>query len=248
MDIRAVKFRVGREWRVGGLYLPRRSSKGAVLMLHGFPGVVKNEDFAAELCRRGLTVFMPFYGGCWGSPGRFSLRGLFKDARASLKLLSRYRHVDAARVGVLGYSVGGWAALRLASETPVAAVAALAPAVPSGGAPGDPRYLRRNGRVVNMKGSREVWEEYLDESRRDRPEAYLPRIAPAPLLLVQGLKDRLVAPVATTELWKMAERPKELAELPDEDHEFQHDRATVIGRVCGWLESRLAAKLPAAVF
>ncbi|MCR4294138.1 MAG: alpha/beta hydrolase, partial [Elusimicrobia bacterium] len=85
MEIRAVKFRVGHEWRVGGLYRPSDAgSTPAVLMLHGFPGIQKNDDIAAELCRRGMTAFTPHFRGCWGSAGRYSLRGLLEDARAAL--------------------------------------------------------------------------------------------------------------------------------------------------------------------
>jgi dienelactone hydrolase len=208
-------------------------------MLHGFPGVLKNEDIAAELCRRGLAVFMPFYGGCWGSPGRFSLRGAFDDSRAALRLLSRYRQVDARRVGILGYSFGGWVALRLASETAVAAVAALAPAVPHGNEAGDARYLRRNAKAVNIPSLRDVWEEYAAESRMDQPSVYLPRISPTPLLIVQGLKDQLVPPDSTANLWTLAAHPKNLAEFPNEDHGFHNDRPAVTSAVCGWLETRL---------
>lgn len=46
----------------------------------------KTQAFPADLCRRGMTVLMPYYGGCWGSPGNFSVRGAFDDARASLRL------------------------------------------------------------------------------------------------------------------------------------------------------------------
>lgn len=120
MEIRAAKFRVRHEWRVGGLYRPSRpGTTAAVLMLYGFPGVQKNEDIAAELCRRGMTVLIPYFRGCWGSGGRFSLQGLLEDARTALRLPSRYHHVDRRRVGLLGYSAGGWVALRLASQTPV---------------------------------------------------------------------------------------------------------------------------------
>ena len=208
-------------------------------MLHGFPGVLKNEDMAAELCRRGMTVFMPFYGGCWGSPGRFSVRGAFEDARAALRLLSRYHRVDSSRIGILGYSFGGWAALRLASETPVAAVAALAPAVPQGDLAAEGRYLRRNAKAVNIPCLADVWREYLAEAGKDFPAAYLPMIAPAPLLMVQGLKDRPVPPEATSKLWSLAAQPKKLVAFPDEEHEYQNDRPAVISEVCGWLESRL---------
>ena len=240
MEIRAVKFRVGHEWRLGCLYHGAGDGPApAVLMLHGFPGVQKNEDIAAELCRRGMTVFMPYFCGCWGSSGRFSVAGLFNDSRTALRLLSRYRRVDAERIGLLGYSFGGWAALRLASESPVAAAAALAPAVPHGDEAGDARYLRRNAKVVNMPRLDEVWEEYVGAARRDRPDVYLPKISPAPLLLVQGLKDRVVPPLASSRLWRLAAHPKELVELPDEEHEFQNDRLAVIEKVCAWFESRL---------
>jgi len=236
---------VKHEWRLGGLYLPSgAATNAAVLMLHGFPGLLKNEDMAAELCRRGLTVFMPFYGGCWGSPGRFKVRGAFDDVRAALRLLSRYRHVDAGRIGILGYSFGGWAALRTASQTPVAAVAALAPAVPYGDGAAEARYLRRTAKVVNVGAVDELWDEYAAESRKDRPDVYLPRIWPTPVLIVQGLKDRLVRPEASAKLWALAEQPKKLAAFPHEDHEFQNNRPAVIADVCGWLESRLCYLSP----
>jgi esterase/lipase len=244
-----VKFRVRHEWRLGGLYIPSGAgTDAAVLMLHGFPGVLKNEDIAADLCRRGLTVFMPFYGGCWGSPGRFSLKGAFDDARTALRLLSRYRRVDERRIGILGYSFGGWTALRMASETPVAAVAALAPAVPYGDGASEARYLRRNAKVVNIASLNDLWKEYEAESRRERPDVYLPRIWPTPLLIVQGLKDRLVRPESSAKLWALAEQPKKLAAFPHEDHEFQHDRAAVTAEVCGWLESRLCHASPPSRF
>jgi esterase/lipase len=241
LDIRPVKFRARHEWRLGGLYSPSVPGRGAaVLMLHGFPGVLKNEDMAAELCRRGLTVFMPYYGGCWGSPGRFSVQGAFDDAQTALRLLSRYRQVDERRIGVFGYSLGGWAALRMASETPVAAVAALAPAVPSGNEAGDARHLRRNAKAVNIASRGEIWEEYSAIARGDRPGVYLPRISPAPLLIVRGLADRLVAPASVAKLWSLAAQPKQLTSFPNEDHEFQNDRAAVTDAVCGWLETRLS--------
>lgn len=240
MEIRAVKFRVGHEWRVGGLYRPSRPGvTPGVLMLHGFPGVQKNEDIAAELCRRGMTVLLPHFRGCWGSEGLFSLAGLRQDALAAFRLLSRYRHVDAGRVGVLGLSVGGWIALRLAASVRVAAAAVLAPALPREDAPAHARYLRRNAKVVRLSRFDEVWSEYRAAAREDDPAAYLRAVAPAPLLVVQGLQDRLVPPGAARRLLSLAAWPKQLLELPNEDHEFQHDRPAVVAAVCGWLQSRL---------
>ncbi len=243
MEIRAVKFRVGHEWRVGGLHLPSRAERSAaVLLLHGFPGLQKNDDIAAELSRRGMTAFTPYFRGCWGSGGRFSLHGLLDDARAALRLLSRYRHVDAGRVAVLGVSVGGWIALKLAAETRLAAAAVMAPALPRLDEPADSAYLRRNGKVLNIPDFGEVWREYTDLARHERPDLYVRDIAPTPLLVMQGLQDRLVPPAAARRLWALAGWPKELLELPEEGHEFETDRPAVVSAVCDWLQARLACE------
>lgn len=245
MEVRGVKFRVGRQWRVGGLFSPGGSGRSAaVLALHGFPGVQQNEDIAAELCRRGMTVFLPHFGGCWGSGGPYHVDGLAADAEAAFALLRRYRHVDAERVGILGYSLGGWVALKLAAQARAAAVAVLAAAVPREGELGDVHYLRKNGRVVNIRSVAEVWKEYLRAARDDRPQEYLPAIAPAPVLFLHGQRDRLVPPASSVRLFTLTREPKQLLELPDEDHEFQTDRRRVVGAVCSWLESRLTDPLP----
>lgn len=242
MEIRAVKFRVGHEWRVGGLYRPSGAGRApAVLMLHGFPGFQKNDDIAAELCRRGLTAFAPHFRGSWGSGGRYSLHGLIEDARAALRLLSRYQGVDPERVGVLGVSVGGWIALKLAAESRLAAAAVMAPALPRLNAPADAAYLRRNGKVVNIPDFAEIWREYLEIARAERPDIYIRDIAPTPLLVMQGLRDRLVPPAAVKRLWSLAGWPKELLEFPNEDHEFENDRPAVVAAACDWLQAQLAA-------
>ncbi|HVC08790.1 MAG TPA: alpha/beta hydrolase [Elusimicrobiota bacterium] len=242
MEIRAVKFRVGHEWRVGALCRPPGSGDGAgVLMLHGFPGAVKNEDIATELCRRGMTVFMPRFGGCWGSSGLYSVPGLFKDARAALRLLSRYPRVNSKRLGVLGYSLGGWVALHLAAQSALAAAAVMAPALPRPDNPQDEIYFHKNCRTLAIPRPREVWAQYLKAGRAERPQEYLPRIAPAPLLFVQGLSDRLVPPAATARLYALAREPKALFEFSGEEHDFQKDRAAIVAKICGWMEEKLNA-------
>lgn len=240
VDIRAVKFRVDGGWRVGGLYSPSRAgSFPAVLCLHGFPGVQKNEDIAAELCRRGMVCLMPYFRGCWGSDGRYTVSGMLEDVKAAHRLLSDYPHVDDARVGVFGVSLGGWAALRLASERPLAAAAVLAPAVDLQPGPEAIEYTCRNGKVLKVAEPRSLVGDYAAAMRKAPPPDFMPRISPCPLLLVQGLKDRMVPAASTRRLWRLAQEPKELVELADEEHEFQNNRAGLVKLVCGWLQRRL---------
>lgn len=248
MEIRGVRFRIGHEWRVGALYYPSHAYKTpAVLLLNGFPGAYQNEDIATELCRRGMTVFLPHFRGSWGSSGNFSVSWLRRDAEGALRLLGRYRHVDRRRMGLLGYSVGGWVALTLAAGRPLAAVAVMAPAVPIGEHPGDPAYLRKNARVLNIPDVAGLWSEYLEAARLDHPETYLPAVSPTPLLFVQGRHDQLAPPQATERLYALARQPKEYLGLEEEDHLFQIRRGAVVAAVCGWLESRLAGAVPAGV-
>lgn len=246
MEIRALKFRVGHGWRVGGLYRPppealQNAPAPAVLMLHGFPGVQQNEDIAAELCRLGMTVLMPRFCGCWGSGGDFTASRLLADARAALRLLRRYPGVDAHRVGVLGYSLGGWVALRLAAQASVKAVCAMAPALPRGENEADRAYLRRASRVVRAD-TRQAWDDWLSCCGEDDPRRYMRDLQWTPLLLVHGMKDRLVPPAVSSGLMQLASQPKSLVELGDEDHEFQHDRPLVIELVSQWLEKELQSK------
>ncbi|MEK7389889.1 MAG: alpha/beta fold hydrolase [Elusimicrobiota bacterium] len=243
MEIRAAKFRVHRQWRHAGLYRPTEAETGAgVLMLHGFPGIQKNEDIAAELCRRGLSVLMPHYRGCWGSPGEFSVHGAIEDAAKALGLLSRYHHIDPSRIGLLGYSVGGWIALRLAAQRPVAAVAVMAPAPPRSNEDSDKIYLRKHGKVISIPDIKALWNEYLAAAREDHPDAYIRHISPTPLLIMQGLKDHLVPPTTSYVLWTQAGWPKDIIQLPNEDHEFQNDRPRVVSTLCDWMQAHLAAK------
>lgn len=121
--------------------------------------------------------------------------------------------MDKDHVGLLGYSLGGWVALRLASKLRFAAVAVMAPAWPREPAPGDAHYLRKNAKVINAPRLHEVWRDFLNAAREDRAEECLPRISPAPLLVPPSTGARLFS-LETTGAWS--------------------------SRPCDWLDSRLS--------
>jgi len=247
MDIRAVKFRVGSEWRVGGLYSPSIAGRyGAVLCLHGFPGVQKHEDIVTELCRRGLVVFMPHFRGSWGSSGLFTVSGALDDARAAHHLLSKYKHVDAKRLGIIGISLGGWLALRLAAERLMKATVVLAPAVEAKESDSSASYVRKNIKILKIPAMESLVEDCLYSFRSVPIKDYVARISPCPLLFIQGMKDQMVLPETTRRLWGLAREPKQLIELADEAHEFQSNRALVVQIVCDWIEQQLALPLASA--
>ncbi len=116
---------------LGGLYRAAGMSRGpAVLVLHGIPGHERLLDLALECQARGIHAMYLHYRGSWGSTGRYSLTTLLDDVGAALDWLRDREDVDPSRVGLLGISLGGWAALAAAAaDLRVAAAAALSPLI-----------------------------------------------------------------------------------------------------------------------
>lgn len=111
--------------RLNGIfYLP--SGPGphpVVVLLHGNPGNERNLDVAQALRRAGYAALYFNYRGSWGSGGSFSRTHAIEDVHAAVQFVrsplaaERYR-VDAARVALVGHSMGGWLALHGAAADP----------------------------------------------------------------------------------------------------------------------------------
>jgi hypothetical protein len=96
----------------------------AVLMLHGF-GSAKDEvggmfaRAAAALAERGiasLRIDFRGFGKSDGDTGAATLDGMLADARVALDALRAMEGIDPARLGLLGFSLGGGVAMLLAAE------------------------------------------------------------------------------------------------------------------------------------
>lgn len=110
----------------------------AVLMLHGL-GSSRDEvggifaDTALALADAGiasLRIDFRGFGKSEGDTGAFTLERQNQDAGIALEALAATKGVDAARLGVTGFSFGGAAAIELAAARPdlVRSVVALTPA------------------------------------------------------------------------------------------------------------------------
>lgn len=103
------------------------------VLLHGFPGYERNLDLAQAARRAGWTALSFSYRGAWGSGGTFSFSHALEDVQAVLGWLRTTEardqiRADGARVALIGLSMGAWAALLTAAETPaLLGAAALAP-------------------------------------------------------------------------------------------------------------------------
>jgi len=123
----------------GILHIPEgRARSPGVLFLHGFTGN-KSEagrlyvDMARELCRMGYVCLRFDYRGHGDAPlpfEEFSIRLAVEDALNAARYLSGRPEVNSAKIGLIGLSMGGGVAVKVAATLEnVGAVVLLAPAL-----------------------------------------------------------------------------------------------------------------------
>jgi uncharacterized protein len=205
----------------GDLYLPERENPPLVIVLHGFKGF-KDWGFfpwlGQQLADGGLAAACVNLSHCGigENPETFERLDLFErdtwgrrmhDIRqvrdaAAHGLLTDKAEPNAARLGLLGHSMGGAAALLSAAKQPgVGSLATLACAGYANRIPDDivDKQLRVQG-FVAIENARtgqlmRIGREFFEELRRS-PEAFDVRAAAAkvdvPWLLVHGADDETV--------------------------------------------------------
>ena len=84
-----------------------------VILCHGLPGNEKNLDVAQAFRRQGWNAITFNYRGSWGSPGAFHFAQNPQDLHAVLDYVRmpvqiKALGIDAAKLAVVGHSMGGW--------------------------------------------------------------------------------------------------------------------------------------------
>jgi uncharacterized protein len=189
--------------RLHGWWIPAPSPAVAhVLVCHGNAGNVGDRVAqAALLVAAGFDVLLFDYRGYGRSTGGAGEEGTYRDARAARTALLEQAGVEAARVLYLGESLGAAVALALALESPPAGLVLQSPFT----------SIRDMAR-----------RHYPFIPRALVPDAYpsLRRIPGlrAPLLVIQGERDRIVPSMYAEELFAAAPEPKRLHVLPGVGH------------------------------
>jgi len=201
--IEVMRLQTGDGLSLLAWYLPPAEPGGfVVLYLHGNGGHIGHRTERLRQFRAaGWGALLVEYRGYGGNPGRPSEAGLVLDAEAGLAALQG-RGIAADRTLLWGESLGSSLAVRLAAgrdfaavllESPFTSVAALA------------------------------WRQYpfvpVDFLLRDRFDT-LSRIGAvrAPVLIMQGGRDRLVPADMGKTLLAAVTAPKELWVAPEADH------------------------------
>jgi pimeloyl-ACP methyl ester carboxylesterase len=251
-----IAFRSAGERLNGLLYVAAGAGPHpVVLLLHGNPGYERNLDVAQAIRRAGYTVLYFDYRGNWGSGGLFSRTHALEDVPAALSwvrspAVAGQFGLDAARIALVGHSMGGWLALMSAAADPkVACVASLdARNIGAYGrqlqrdssaesarvafddsltAPGAPSRAEGGGAalVAEMKANAERWDV----------TGHARALSDRPILLVAATfksdQDSLVAALS-----RAAARRMTALAWPT-DHSFSDRRLALAETIVGWLRS-----------
>ena len=196
---RALDLMHGTERVPASFLVPTASAPVPVaLLLHGFSSNKERmaQSVGRSLLARGvasLAVDLPFHGERDGAqvelPYRNPLalvnawRSAVREARAAIEWLAAQPEVDDARIGVIGYSLGGFLALMTASEERQIRVVTLAAA---GDLPDSTPYATLLRRAVD-------------------PLRAVRKLGARPLLLVNGRRDTTTRPAQAERLFAFAE-------------------------------------------
>jgi dienelactone hydrolase len=172
------------------------------LLLHGFSSAKERmaHSVGRDLLKRGvasLALDLPFHGERSGTHGTLptnplaivgAWRAAVDEVDAAVEWLAAQPSVDAERIGIMGYSLGGFLALMTAADEPRLRVVALAAA---GDLPDQTPYAA-------------LVRSLIDPLRAAR------QLAGRPLLLVNGRRDTTTRPAQAERLHAAAGEPKSL--------------------------------------
>ncbi len=218
-----VEFHSQDGTRLAG-WLAVGSRDEAVILLHGY-GCQREEmlPHADMLHGAGFTVLLFDLRNRGESGGEFVSFGFFEkeDALAAVDYLNSRDDLDELRIGMLGLSQGGAAAIfAAAASEEVLAVVAEAPfkSVDSAVAQSFTHFI---GLPAFPFAPITVWltEQRIGiDSGQIVPEKTVSELSPRPVLIVHGQDDETISPADSEAVFAAAGEPKELWLIPGTGH------------------------------
>lgn len=192
--------------RLHAWWFPARAERcGVALFLHGNAGhLAPRGPIAESLAYLGFEVLLPDYRGYGRSEGRPDEPGLYRDAEAAYEAALERSGLPADRLLAMGNSLGSAVAVDLAARRPVGGLVLVSP-FPSTVAVGRRAYPYLPGWLLDWTAHR------FDTLERIRG-------VEAPVLVVRGGRDRMIAEADSRAVFDAAPDPKAWHQEPEADH------------------------------
>jgi pimeloyl-ACP methyl ester carboxylesterase len=228
----------------GVLHLPAGDGPHpAVLLLHGFPGWERNFDLAHVLRRAGYATLVFHYRGSWGAAGTWAWSNVLEDSAAAARQLRADPRIDAARLAVIGHSMGGFAALQTVAADPTIPVVASIAGFDfgaAGTAPDPDRYVEPFDQdLLPLQGTsgRALVDEMVAHGPEWRLAALAPRLADRQVLLIGASRDT-AAPPEQHHLPLVQAYPNAEHHLFPTDHALSDHREELADAVVAFLDKK----------
>lgn len=215
---------------LSGWYMPGENGAG-IVVVHGYRSVKTHTlKMLDPLSKAGYTILAIDLRAHGESDHHAVTFGIEEqhDVNAAVAWLKKQASVDPERIGVLGESMGGAAAILATADNPtIKAVAAQSAFASMHGA----IETRISHLLLGISypltdlmiyfGERQLGVDTNDYA----PVKLIGQIAPRPIFLMQGGKDRMVDPTSGHQLYEAAGEPKTLWYEPTLRHiNFPHEK------------------------
>lgn len=244
-----VRFKNSRGLTLAGLlHAPDGSTGPVVVVCHGFTGSKEGggEGMALamgrELGRRGFNTLLFDFSGNGESEGEFqniTMSGQVEDLKCAVDWCTA---AGMKPVFTVGRSFGGTTAIcNAVVDSRVAGVCTWA-------APARLKELFTElaegpvddaGELYALAGEEGIIylrRDFFEDLERYDVPALAGRLAPRPLLVIQGDRDAVVDPGDAGLIFQAAGEPRDLVVVPGADHQFSHHHDQVWEVFFRWLE------------
>ena len=249
MEIRTVNWKVDGIAIVGELRLPEGEVRfPALCICHGIPSgkPVDPADrgypgLAEKFCLAGFVTLIFNFRGTGPSGGNFDMMGWTRDLGGAVDYLHTCPQVDRSRIYLMGFSGGAAASAyvtahdaRVAGLVLCACPAEFRRIVVEKRADFSIEHFRQIGLIRDSDFPPSL-DDWTDGFREVTPANWIDRIAPRPLLMIQGKDDDLIDEEQAWRLYEKAGQPKEIAIVAGAGHKLRlSDEAMDIA--LGWLK------------
>jgi len=223
--IQRVTFNADDGVRLDGAFCPVEHSRGTILWCHGNGGNLSyGFDVAGQFRKLGVSVFLFDYRGYGRSEGVPNSQGVMLDAEAAYRYITKNLAVPTSRLVILGESLGGAPAIRMASRHDCAG-------------------LITQSTFTSIRDMASVVYPYFPWLRffvrtdfHNLDDIGLVR---APKLLIHSRTDEVVPFWMAEKLFERAKEPKDLWVIDRADHNGTFGQAAYMDRIRAFLDGVL---------